>query len=169
MGIRMGEIFKKGLFFNESMARMHRRRKGKSGSNKPSITTKPKWVKTSKKEIEDMVVEMKKKDKSLSEIGIKLRDSHGIPSVKSVTGKKLGVIVKEKGLEPKFPDDLMNLMRKAVGLKKHLDNNTHDIHNKRNLQLIESKIHRLVKYYRRNNKLPDKWTYSYEKAKLLVE
>jgi small subunit ribosomal protein S15 len=165
----MGEIFKKGLFFNESMARMHRRRKGKSGSNKPSITTKPKWVKTTKKEIENIIVGLKKKGESLSQIGITLRDKHGVPSVKAVTGKKIGRIIKEKELEPKFPDDLMNLMKKAVALKKHLDNNTHDIHNKRNLQLIESKIHRLVKYYRRINKLPDKWAYSYEKAKLLVE
>lgn len=151
------------------MARMHRRRKGKSGSNKPSDKTKPKWVKTTKKEIEEVVVDLKKKDKSLSHIGIVLRDKHGVPSVKAVTGKKIGKIVKEKELEPKFPDDLMNLMRKAVSLRKHLDNNNHDVHNKRNLQLIESKIHRLVKYYRRTKKLPDKWTYSYEKAKLLVE
>ncbi|MBD3312031.1 30S ribosomal protein S15 [archaeon] len=151
------------------MARMHARRKGKSGSTKPLRKEKPKWVKQSKKKVKDLVVELKKKGYPNSRIGIILRDSYGIPSVKTATGKKIGKIVEEHELSPKFPEDLMNLMKRAVGLKKHLDKNNHDIHNKRNLQLIESKIHRLVKYYRRVNKLPEKWAYSYEKAKLLVE
>lgn len=151
------------------MARMHARRKGRSGSTKPLSKGKPKWVKVTKKQVVDLVVKLKKKDYSNSRIGIILRDSYGIPSVKAVTGKKIREIVEEEGLNPKFPDDLMHLMQRAVGLKKHLDKNNHDVHNKRNLQLIESKIHRLVKYYRRVNKLPPKWTYSYEKAKLLVE
>lgn len=151
------------------MARMHSRRKGKSGSNKPSSKELPEWVKAKPKEVEKQVVDMKKKGSSLSEIGSKLRDNYGVPSVKALTGKKIGRIIKDEGLENKFPEDLMNLMKKAVRLHKHLENNTHDIHNKRSIQLIESKIHRLVKYYRRTKKLPDKWTYSYERAKLLVE
>jgi len=151
------------------MARMHSRRKGKSGSNKPISKEKPNWVKQKPKEVEDIITSLKKKDYSQSKIGITLRDAHGIPSTKAVTGKKVGKILEDKGLNPKFPDDLMFLMKKAVGLHKHLELNKHDIHNKKSLQLIESKIHRLVKYYRRTSKLPEGWTYSYERAKLLVE
>ena len=148
---------------------MHARRKGKSGSNKPSTKEVPKWVKIKPKKVEELIINYKKKGLSTSQIGIKLRDSHGVPNTKTITGKKINKILTEKELSPKFPEDLMNLMKKAVKLHKHLKENTHDIHNKRSIQLIESKIHRLVKYYRETNKLPEKWTYSYERAKLLVE
>jgi len=116
-----------------------------------------------------MVEDLRKKDYSYSRIGIALRDNYGIPDIKAVTKKKLGKIIELKGLAPKYPEDLMNLMKKAVGLRKHLEANHHDVHNKRSVQLIESKINRLVKYYRNTGKLPEKWTYSYDKAKLLVE
>lgn len=151
------------------MARMHARRKGKSGSNKPVTKETPKWVNKKSEEIKSLIKKMKKKGHSLSRIGLKLRDEYGVPSVKAVTGKKIGKIVKEQGLSNKFPDDLMSLMKKAVKLHKHLENNNHDIQNKRAIQLIESKIHRLVKYYKNVKRLPKEWIYSYERAKLLVE
>ena len=151
------------------MARMHARKKGKSGSTKPTSKEVPKWVKQKPKEVEQLVVELKKKDYPSSKIGLTLRDTHGIPSIQAITGKKVGRIIKENELTNKFPDELMNLMKKSVRLHKHLEKNKHDVHNKRSIQLIESKILRLVKYYRKTNKLPEKWTYSYERAKLLVE
>jgi small subunit ribosomal protein S15 len=151
------------------MARMHARKKGKSRSTKPVNKEVPKWVKAKPKQVENLVIDMKKKGYSTSKIGLTLRDSHGVPSTRLLTGKKIGSIIKEKGMTPKFPEDLMNLIKKAVNLRKHLERNNHDIHNKRSLQLIESKIKRLVKYYKKTNKLPDKWKYTYETAKLLVE
>lgn len=151
------------------MARMHSRIKGKSGSKKPAIKTKPAWVKHSKEEISELVIKLKKEDKTNSQIGIELRDNYGIPGVKSVINEKISKIIASKGMTHKFPEDLMSLMKKAVILKKHLELNKHDVHNKRSLQLIESKIGRLVKYYSRTNKIPSGWTYSYDKAKLLVE
>jgi small subunit ribosomal protein S15 len=39
---------------------------------------------------------------------------------------------------------------------------------KRGMQLIESKIRRLAKYYKREGKLPEDWAYNLEQAKLLV-
>ncbi|MFA5406417.1 MAG: 30S ribosomal protein S15 [Candidatus Nanoarchaeia archaeon] len=149
------------------MARMHTRRKGKSGSAKPFKSEVK--CSLSEKQVKDLVEDLRKKDYSYSKIGITLRDSYGVPDIKAVTKTKLGNIIKEKGLTPKYPEDLMNLMKKAVGLKNHLDGNNHDVHNKRSLQLIESKINRLVKYYRNKGQLPAKWSYSYDKAKLLVE
>ena len=60
------------------------------------------------------------------------------------------------------------MMRKAVRLGEHLDKNPKDIHNKRALQLTESKIMRLVRYYKDNSVLPTDWKYSLDTAKLTV-
>ena len=43
-------------------------------------------------------------------------------------------------------------MIKALGLRKHLGDNKKDLHNKRQLNLTESKIRRLVRYYRGTKK-----------------
>jgi len=151
------------------MARMHRRKRGKSGSHKPVMKVKPAWVKHSKEEVIDLVIKLAKKGKSMSKTGLILRDTHGIPDIKLITGKSVKTILEERELNPKIPEELQNLIRKAVNLRKHLENNKHDMHNKRNLQLIESKIKRLVKYYRRTGELPNNWIYIHDKAKLLIE
>ena len=49
-----------------------------------------------------------------------LRDQYAIPSVKVCTGKSVTTILKEEDLLPKWPEDIMNLFRKAVKLRKHL-------------------------------------------------
>ena len=61
------------------MARIHSRKKGKSGSTRPPRLEKPEWVERSKKEVEDDVVKLAKKGHSKSMIGTILRDSHGVP------------------------------------------------------------------------------------------
>jgi len=43
------------------------------------------------------------------------------------------------------------------------------VNSKRNLQLTESKIWRLTKYYQKKNRLPKDWKYSPEQAKLMFE
>ncbi|KAB3548078.1 MAG: 30S ribosomal protein S15, partial [ANME-2 cluster archaeon] len=43
-----------------------------------------------------------------------------------------------------------------------------DVHNKRALQLTESKIRRLVKYYRRTGTLPKDWVYRADTAEMLI-
>ena len=151
------------------MARMHSRRKGKSGSTRPTAMASPKWVELSKEACEKLVVELAKEGKSASDIGRILRDSHGVPSVKWLTDKTVLQILKENKLEGEFPEDMMNLMKKAVELRKHLDKNTKDVHNRRGLLLIESKIKRLQKYYKGRGILHAKWYYNPEQAALLVK
>ena len=151
------------------MARMHARRKGKSGSRKPPGKTPPAWVDKSKKECEKLVIKLAKEGKSASEIGLILRDTYGIPDVKALTGKKVTQILKENKLAPDLPEDFMNLIKKAVNLRKHLEKNPKDIHNKRGLQLVESKIKRLQRYYKRRGVLPLDWYYDPKKAALLVK
>jgi len=150
------------------MARMHSRKKGKSGSKHPPKMFPPTWLEYNKEEIEALVVKLGKKGVSPGLIGITLRDQHGIPNVELVTGKKVTDILEENGMKPKYPEDLLNLIKKAVKIRKHLEENKKDYHSKRGLELTESKIRRLVKYYRRTKKLPEDWRYDPEQAVLLV-
>lgn len=151
------------------MARMHSRKKGKAGSKRPSRKTPPKWVRYKKSEIEELVLKMAKEGNSSSIIGLTLRDQFGIPSVKKSTGKTISDIMKENNIYPKIPEDLFNLLTQAVDLRDHLGKYRKDYTSKRGLELLESKIRRLVKYYVREKILPEDWHYSPEKAKLLVQ
>lgn len=151
------------------MARMHARRRGASGSKKPDVKGKPEWVTQSAGEVEELVVKLANDGKDPAKIGLILRDQYAIPSVRSCTDKSIGQILNEKGLTPKLPYDLQNLMRRAVELNEHLKKNSRDLHNRRGLQLIESKIRRLVKYYSSEGMLPDGWKYSLDTAKLEIE
>ncbi len=151
------------------MARMHARRKGKHGSTKPVRDSKPTWVKYKPKEVIKLVEKLGKKGIQSAEIGRVLRDTYGIPDVKIITKKKISTILKEAELYPDFPEDLMNLMKRAVNVSKHLENNKKDLHSRRGLKLIESKIMRLVKYYKNKGRIKKDWKYNIETAKLLVE
>lgn len=151
------------------MARRYSRKKGKSRSKKPPIKIPPKWVKYKKEEVEALVVKLAKERKSSAMIGTVLRDQFGIPDVKAITGKSISEIMRENKIYPPIPEDLLNLLKKAVNLREHLEKHKKDKHSRRGLELLESKIRRLGKYYVRKGILPEDWSYSPEKAKLLVE
>ncbi|MDI6885027.1 MAG: 30S ribosomal protein S15 [archaeon] len=154
------------------MARMHARKRGKSGSKRPFSLkvrkTVPEWVEMTAEEVEEKVEDLSNQGLSTSRMGITLRDSYGVPSVALVTGKKITKILKEKNKVGAIPEDLQNLMRKALRMRKHIEENKKDVHNKRVLQLTESKIRRLVKYYRRNKVLPEDWKYKPEIAEVML-
>ncbi len=150
------------------MARMHTRRKGQSGSKKPYRAQPPAWSNTNKEEIEKSIIQLANQGKSSSEIGMILRDRYGTPDVSMVMGKKIIAIMKEKNVAPGIPEDIHNLIMKVLELKKHLDKNPKDAHNKRSINNMESKIRRLEKYYRREGVLPADWKYSIERAEMLI-
>ena len=134
------------------------------------MTGNPEWVPLSKEEVENMVVRLGKEGMTSSKIGMVLRDQHAVPSVTLATGRTVLEILNENGLSPKLPEDLMALMRKAINLNLHIQNgNRGDHSNRRGLQLVESKIRRLVKYYKRMDVLPSDWNYSLKNAELLIE
>ena len=141
------------------MARMHARRRGKSGSKHPVERMHPEWS-LKPEEIEQLIVKLAEEGKQPSMIGLILRDSYGIPDVKAALGKKLTQVLKEHDLLPPIPEDLANLLEKRANLIKHLQEHKKDIHNRRRLQLIEAKINRLVKYYKREGVLNENWSYS---------
>lgn len=148
------------------MARMHARKKGKAGSTKPAVPTEQPWVKYKPVEIEQLVIKLGKQGNSTSGAGIILRDSYGIADVKEITGKKISQIFKENKLQPEFPEDLQNLIRRSIQVRKHLDINKKDVVSKRGLQLIDSKIRRLEKYYKKGGILGS--NYSRKKAELSI-
>ncbi|AWR97173.1 30S ribosomal protein S15 [Acidianus sulfidivorans JP7] len=145
-----------------------KRSRGKSESTRPVRTGAPKWVRFTREEVEMLVEELAKRGYQPSMIGIILRDQYGIPLVKQVTGKKMTKILQEKGLSSSIPEDLFNLLRKAVNVRRHLTEYPKDKVSKKALEEIESKIRRLADYYRITGKLPENWTYDPSKAELLV-
>ena len=151
------------------MARMHARTKGKSGSTRMLREKPPEWSSLNPRETESRILELAKTGKSTSEIGMVLRDQYAVPDVKVSTGKKIGKILEKNNMGSEIPEDLQNLIRTALKLRKHLETNHKDLKNKRNLQLTESKIRRLVKYYRADRRLPEDWKYSPAQAKLMFE
>ena len=100
--------------------------------------------------------------------GVILRDSHGVAQVRFVTGNKILRILKSKGLAPDLPEDLYHLIKKAVAVRKHLERNRKDKDAKFRLILIESRIHRLARYYKTKRVLPPNWKYESSTASALV-
>jgi small subunit ribosomal protein S15 len=129
----------------------------------------PEWVEQNPEEIEELIVKLHKEGQSTSQIGITLRDQYGIPSTKIVMGEKITDILEKNGESFDYPEDLMNLIKRAVNIREHLEENPKDLHTKRGLMKIESQIRRLVKYYTRNNVLPEGWRYDPTTAALLVK
>jgi small subunit ribosomal protein S15 len=91
---------------------------------------------------------------------LRLRDAHGIPLVKPVLGKSMSEVLTSNNIKSDMPEDLDKLVRKALGLQKHLRVHNSDHRNVRSLELVESKIHRLSKYYKREDKIPRTWKYA---------
>lgn len=144
------------------------RSKGIAKSALPYKRNPPTWVKHSTEEIKRDIVTYAKKGLMPSQIGVILRDYKGIPQVKSVTGSKILRILKLAGIAPAIPEDLYHLIKKAVNVRKHLEKNRADKDAKFRLILIESKIHRLARYYRRSRALPPHWKYESATASALV-
>lgn len=130
---------------------------------------KEKTGKYTKKEVTKLVEKLGKDGHKPSYIGLKLRDEYGIASVQEVTGKKITTILEEKDLGGKLPEDLMALIRKSINLRAHLEENSKDLSSKRGLDLTESKVRRLAKYYKNNDKLPADWKYNPKDVSRFIE
>ena len=148
---------------------MHSKGKGSSGSSKPNSKTPPEWSNSDKKEIEEIIVQLSDEGHSNASIGTILRDKHGVPDVRLVTGERISQTLNRLGQSSGLPEDLMSLMRRALRLIDHLTKNSKDIHNRRQLELRESKIRRLSRYYRENNQIDSEWTYKRDQLRLMVE
>ena len=148
---------------------MHSRKKGKSGSTKPTKKGHYTWMNYKPKEAELLVIKLAKEGHVTSQIGLILRDTYGIPDVKAVTKKSISDILKSKNLLPALPENLTSLLKRIAAQQKHFEINKKDIVAKRGLMLTESKLKRLIKYYKRTDKLPESWKYDPKRVNLLIE
>ncbi|MFC5970231.1 30S ribosomal protein S15 [Halomarina salina] len=154
------------------MARMHTRRRGSSGSDRPTVDEPPEWSDVDADAIEERVVDLAEQGHDPSQIGMKLRDEGvqgtPVPNVKLATGKKVTEILEENDATDDLPEDLRNLFERAVRLREHMDEHPGDAQNKRALQNTESKVRRLVEYYR-GDVLAEDFKYTYSVAQRLLE
>lgn len=137
------------------MARMYSRKRGKHGSKKPAKTSVQSWVRYKPREAELLIAKLAKEGKTPSQIGLLLRDTYGIPSIHALCGKSINAILKEKKQLPEVPEDLAALFRNYALIKKHIESNKHDETAHRGSILTESKISRLIKYYKKSGRIPE--------------
>merc|ERR1712198_181507 len=150
------------------MGRMHAPGKGLPQSALPYRRNVPTWLKLSSDDVKEQIYKLAKKGLRPSQIGVILRDSHGVAQVRFVTGNQILRILKAKGLAPDLPEDLYHLIKKAVAMRKHLERNRKDTDSKFRLILVESRIHRLARYYKTKRVLPPNWKYESSTASALV-
>ena len=92
-----------------------------------------------------------------------------VPDVRLVTGERISETLVRNGIGGKYPEDMMNLMRQALRMIDHLNSNHKDSHNRRQLELTESRIRRLAKYYIGTGNLDSNWKYKRDQLRLMVE
>jgi small subunit ribosomal protein S13e len=142
--------------------------KGLSQSALPYSWSVPTWLKLTSDDMKEQIYKLAKKGLTPSQIGVILRDSHGVAQVRFVTGNKILRILKSKGLAPDLPEDLYHLIKKAVAVRKHLERNRKDKDAKFHLILIESRIHWLARYYKTKRVFPPNWKYESSTVSALV-
>ena len=138
---------------------MPKQEKGKSHSIRPVSRRPPSWCKYEPEEVDAFIIKLAKEGHNLSSIGTILRDQYAIPLVKPITGKSVSQTLKSAELAPSMPEDLANLMKKAKRMAVHMEKYKKDAHNKRSMVLIEAKIHKLSRYYKKTGVLPKNWKY----------
>merc|ERR1712000_377849 len=151
-----------------TMGRLHSKGKGISASAIPYSRSVPTWFKSTSETVVENICRLARKGATPSQIGVVLRDSHGVAQVKVVTGNKILRILKSNGLAPEIPEDLYMLIKKAVAVRKHLERNRKDKDSKFRLIFIESRIHRLSRYYKTVGVLPPNWKYESATASTMV-
>lgn len=147
---------------------MYGKGKGISKSSIPYKNKPPRWLNIDPSELTKQIETLAKKGYKPSQIGVILRDTYAIPQSRLITGAKILRLLKKRGLAPEIPEDLYSLMKRAVNIRKHIEKNKRDKGSKFRLILVESKIYRLVRYYKLTKQLPSTWKYDYKTALALV-
>ncbi len=129
----------------------------------------PHWVVYKPEEVQSIIVNKYEQGMTKAKIGAMLRDQYGVPSVRDLTGKNIADILKEKGVKEELPEDLMALYKKAVKLHIHLQKEKKDKKSRRSFVILESRINRLINYYKKKHLLPMDYKYSIDNARLVVK
>jgi small subunit ribosomal protein S15 len=148
------------------LARIHSHRHGQSHQTRPTSKRPPSWLTYSADEVSSLTIKLGKEGLSPSEIGVRLRDDYGIPLVKPIIGKSIAQLLRENKLAPAIPEDLQNLLERAKRVQSHLEIFKSDARNVRSLELIEAKIYRLSKHYKKVGLIPTDFKYAAVVAQL---
>jgi small subunit ribosomal protein S15 len=148
------------------LARIHSHRHGKSHQTRPTSKRSPSWLTYSADEVSSLIIKLGREGLTPSAIGVRLRDEYGIPLVKPVIGKSVVELLRENKLSTAVPEDLQNLLDRATRVQRHLVSYKADRKNVRSLELIEAKIYRLSKHYKKIGRLPSDFKYTAVVAQL---
>ncbi len=151
------------------MSRMHSRKKGKSGRKRPKSKKTPEWLEVDKAEVEEIILKMAKEGVPSSKIGLVLRDRYGIPAIRTILGMPIAKFLKKNKVGSEYPEDFIELIKRAVRMNKHMKKNNKDVHNKTKYQHVVSKVLRLAKYYEKKGRIPKGWKYDPDQAELLIK
>ena len=151
------------------MAKMHSGGKGSSGSTRPLLSEVPEWSEQDKEKVEQLICDLHDNGNSSAMIGTALRDQYAVPNVRLLLNKRVDAVLVDNDRISKYPDELMNLMRKALRLVDHLEHNRKDLHNRRQLELTESKIRRIARYHIGTGRMPTDWRYKRDQIRLIVD
>lgn len=144
-------------FFTPSMGRMHSDGKGQSISMKPLSTIVPTYATKPFYEIKKDIIHHANKGMVPSAIGNMLRDQYGVGNAKDVLGMTILEFCKQNKCAPAIPEDLSSLISKSNSIRSHLRENRRDNDAKYRLNLVNSRLHRLVRYYKEKGALPGNW------------
>ncbi|MFH1520535.1 MAG: 30S ribosomal protein S15 [Candidatus Micrarchaeota archaeon] len=151
------------------MARLHSKKKGKSGTKRPKDNVAPSWSTMKPAELKEYILKMAREGVPPAKIGILLRDQYAVANLRVQLGMSLRAFLKKEDALGEYPEDILNLIKKAVRMASHIKSTKNDVHNNVKLGHVESKINRLAKYYISKGSLPTGWRYNREKAALLVK
>ena len=79
------------------MGRLHSKGKGIASSAIPYSRAPPAWLKTTPEQVVDQICKLARKGATPSQIGVVLRDSHGVAQVKVVTGTFRPLYIESSG------------------------------------------------------------------------
>lgn len=139
------------------MARMHSAGKGQSISMKPLATMIPTFMSKPIYEIKKDIIQFANKGMVPSAIGNLLRDEYGVGNAQDILGKPILQFCKENNCAPAIPEDLGALIEKSNSIRLHLVTHKKDNDAKYRLNLINSRLHRLIRYYKEKRALPGNW------------
>ena len=150
------------------MARQYSKGKGISRSCIPQVRVAKSFNKTTPEELAKTICDLAKKGLLPSRIGQILRDQHAVGRTEHITHASISRILRANGLASELPEDLYCLIRKAVAIRKHLERNPRDISTKYHLILIESRIHRIARYYRGTQRISATFRYKSANAAAIL-
>lgn len=119
---------------------------GKSKSSKPFSTAPPTHI--TQDQVTEIIIDLSKKGKTGAEIGKILRDVHGVGHITNIADCTMLEFLKKNNIAPQIPDDVRAIEKKCLSIYNHIKKEWNDKTARYRLKHKESRLHRLVRYYK---------------------